>query len=59
MVCSILLAGSQLVDQLPALPQCQLELAQVALGNVFALLHGAEQVVERVPFIFEGLFVVL
>ena len=35
---SILLAGSQLVDQLPALPQCQLELAQVALGRG---THGA------------------
>ena len=57
MVGSILLARSKLVDQLPALPQCQL--GQVALGNVFALLHGAEQVVEPVPFIFEGLFVVL
>eukprot|EP00964_Phaeocystis_antarctica_P002840 scaffold1507_cov53-Phaeocystis_antarctica.AAC.2 len=53
--CSILLAGSQLGDQLPALPQRQLELAQIALGNIFAGLHGAKQVVERVPFIFEVL----
>eukprot|EP00964_Phaeocystis_antarctica_P116358 scaffold80296_cov48-Phaeocystis_antarctica.AAC.2 len=38
-------------DELPALSQRQLELAEVALGSFFALLHGAEQVVERVPFI--------
>ena len=56
---SILLAGLQFVDQLPALAQCQLELAQVALDSFFALLHGAEQGVESVRFRSEGLFVVL
>ena len=55
----ILLAGLQLVDQLPALPKCQLELTQVALGNRFTLLHGAEEGVESVPFRSEGLLVVL
>ena len=53
------LAGSQMVDQLPALPQSQLELSEVALDSFFALLHGAEQGVEGVPFSFEGLLVVL
>ena len=48
-----------LVDQLPALPKCQLELTQVALGNRFTLLHGAEEGVESVPFRSEGLLVVL
>ena len=48
-----------MVDQLPALPQSQLELAEVALDSLFALLHGAEQGVEGVPFSFEGLLVVL
>ena len=55
----ILLAGLQLVDQLPALPKRQLELTQVALGNRFTLLHGAEEGVESVPFRSEGLLVVL
>ena len=50
---------SQLVDQLPTLPQRQLELAQVALESRFALLHGCEQGVECVPFSLEGLRVML
>ena len=54
-----LLAGLQLVDQLPALPKSQLEITQVALRSLFALLHGAEQGFERVTFRSEGLLVVL
>ena len=48
-----------MVDQLPALPQCQLELTQVALDSFFAPLHAAEQGVEGVPFSLEGLLVML
>ena len=46
------LAGPQMVDQLPALPQCQLELTQVALDSFFAPLHAAEQGVEGVRALF-------
>ena len=48
-----------MVDQPPALPETQLELAQIALGSRIALLDGFEQCFERVPFSFEGLLVVL
>ena len=52
------LAGSQMVDQLSALSQSQLELAEVVLESFFAPRHGAEQGVEGVLFSFEGLLVV-
>ena len=52
-------AGFQMVDQLPALPHIQLELAQIAPGSRIALLDGFEQCFERVPFSLEGLLVVL
>ena len=47
-----------MIDQLAALPQSQLELAEVALDSLFALRHGAEQGFEGVAFSFEGLLVV-
>ena len=52
-------AALHLRDKLPAFPQCQLELTEVALGNLFALLQGAYQMLERVSFVFERLCAVL
>ena len=54
-----LLAGFQMVDQPPALPDTQHELAQIAPGSCIALLDGVAQCFERVPFSLEGLLVVL
>ena len=52
-------AGFQLINELSALPQGQLELTEVELGNFLALLHCADQVLERVSFVFEDFHAML
>ena len=52
-------AGFQLSDELPALPQGQLELTEVELGNILALLHCADQVLECVSIVLEDLHAML